>query len=298
MKIALVATGGTIGSRVDSDGVIRLSDAATDQIANAVGATRVFDSFKIHSEKMEFADLNEFRRIIEAAQKSEPDAIVVSHGTDTLAFSSAYLAYAFSSTRIPIVICAADAPLTEHDSNGFDILQSTKTFLRTGKPGVYVVYKNPEMSTRIHHAARLMPAHLHEHYYFSIGDSVFHDSGLMRDLNFDIDGRKAISITPYVGLDYSAFNVDGMSAVVHSAYHSGTVNAAALNAFAEAHPELPIYLTVGKRKYAGQDFAENIVPCYGITQNSLYIKVLIGLKNNIKDLPAFVRKNAVGEIVE
>ena len=259
----------------------------------------MFDSFKIHSEKMEYADLNEFRRIIETAQKSEPDAIVVAHGTDTLAFSSAYLAYAFSSTKIPIVICAADAPLTERDSNGFDILQAAKTFLSTGKPGVYVVYKNTEMPTRIHHAARLMPAHLHEHYYFSIGGSVaFHDTGLMRGMNFDIDGRKAMCIMPYVGLDYSALNVDGMSAVVHSAYHSGTVNAAALNAFAAEHPTLPIYLTVGSRKYAGQDFEKNIVPCYGITQNSLYIKVLIGLKNNIKDLSAFVKKNAVGEIVE
>ncbi len=297
MKIALVATGGTIGSRKDSDGVIKLSPAATEQIASIVGASSVFDSLSTHSERMEFSDLNKFRKITREALDTHPDGIVVTHGTDTLAFSSAYLAYAFCDTKVPIVMCSADLPLTEHDSNGFDILQSAKMFLQNRRAGVFVVYKNAGFAPQVHHGARLLPAHLHEHFYHSLGDWGFCDTGLMHGMDFEIGDKKVMVISPYIGLDYSSINLDGYSAVVQCAYHSGTVNAADFNAFARRYPDVPMFLTAGRKKYAGQDFVDNVIQCHGITQTALYIKLLIGLRNNVKDLPAFILKNACGEIV-
>ncbi len=297
MNIALVATGGTIGSRKDADGVIRLNPAATRQIASIIGADQVFDSLSIHSERMDFTDLERFRRITCDALSTHPDGVVVTHGTDTLAFSSAYLAYAFCDTRVPIVICSADLPLTERDSNGFDILHSAKMFLQSRKPGVFVVYKNAGFAPQVHHGARLLPAHLHEHFYHSLGDWEFNDTGLMHGMNFDVRGHKVLIISPYVGLDYSVFDLNGVEAVVHCAYHSGTVNAADFNAFAKAHPDIPMFMTAGRKKYAGQEFVENVVQCHGITQTALYVKILIGLNNNVKDLASFVLKNACGEIV-
>ncbi len=297
MKICLVATGGTIGSREDTDGVIKFSDAATEQIADIVEADSVFDEFKIHSERMKISDLSKIRKIVERALKTKPDGIIVSHGTDTLAYSSAYLAYAFCNVKIPIVICSADQPLTKRDSNGFDVLRSAKMFLRSGKAGVYVAYKNPDYAPRIHHAARLLPAHLHEYFYNSIGDSVFCDTGLLRGMDFDLQEHKVLCITPYVGMDYSSFDVKGYSAVVQCAYHSGTVNTSDFNEFASRNSNIPIFLTTGKSRYDGQVFVDNVVPCQGITQSALYIKLLVGLKNNVKDLASFALKNACGEIV-
>ncbi len=297
MKIALVAAGGTIGSRKNADGVIKLSPAATEQIASIVGADSVFDSFSIHSERIEFSDLNKFRCVTQSALDTHPDGIIVTHGTDTLAFSSAYLAYAFCDTKVPIVMCSAQLPLTERDSNGFDILQSANMFIRSRKPGVFVVYKNAGFAPQVHHGARLLPAHLHEHFYHSLGDWSFCDTGLLHGFDFDIQGYKVLLITPYVGMDYSSFNLDGYSAVVHSAYHSGTVNAADFNRFASAHPDIPMFMTAGRKKYDGQEFTDNVIQCHGITQTALYIKILLGLKNKVKDLKSFVLKNACGEIV-
>ena len=58
-----------------------------------------------------------------------------------------------------------------------------------------------------------------------------------------------------------------------------------------------MYMTAGRKKYDGQVFVKNVIQCHGITQAALYIKLHIGLKNNVKDLTAFVHKNACGEIV-
>ncbi|MCH5165971.1 MAG: asparaginase [Clostridiales bacterium] len=298
MKINLVATGGTIGSRL-VNGEYVISDEATEQIAAFIGANKVFGEFKIHSAGIEFADLNTLRLTIERALLDNPDGVIVTHGTDTLAYYSAYLAFAFSSTRVPIVMCAADNPLTNYDSNGFVVLKAAKSLIESGKRGVFVLYKNPGAMVTIHHGARLIPAHLHEDFYFSLGGgNAFADTGLMHGMDFDLSGHKVLCIEPYVGMDYSSYNLTGYSAVVQVAYHSGKVNVEAFNRFAAAHPEIPMFLSGGKKKYAPDVFVKNVTICNGMTQTALYIKLLIGLKNNVKDLAAFVMKNACGEIVE
>ncbi len=299
MNIALVATGGPIGSRKNADGVIKLNPAATRQIQTIIDASEVFDDVTIHSESMDFADMFKLRDAVGKAIKSHAEGIIITHGTDGLAFTSAYLAYSFCDTKIPIVMCSADLPLNEPASNGFDILQAAKTFLSQRKAGVFVVYKNPGFTPTVHHGARILPALLHENKYYSIGgDCSFIDSGLMHGLDFDLEGYKVLSIFPYVGMDYGAFDLDGYSAVLHSAYRSGAVNSARLNEFAAAHPNIPIFLTAGRKRYDGQVFAKNVIQCYGITYSALYVKIMIGLKNKVKDLAAFVHKNACGEIVD
>lgn len=297
MKINLVATGGTIGSRFVK-GELAISDAATKQIAAVLGANKVYGDFKIHSAGVEFADLNTLRLTIEKATEGA-DGVVVTHGTDTLAFTASYLAYAFSSTKIPIVLCAADKPLTDDYSNGFDVLNAAKGFIARGERGVFVLYKNPGEVVRIHHGARLIPAHMHENFYFSLGGSAFTaDSGVMRGMNFELETGKVLCIIPYMGMDYDAYDLKDYSAVVQVAYHSGRINTVTFNKFAAKNPDVPIFLLSGDKKYDANTFTKNVVQCPSITQTALYIKLLIGVKNNVKDLAAFVKKNVCGEIVE
>ena len=296
MKINLVATGGTIGSRYVK-GELVISDAATAQIATVIDANKVFGDFKIHSAGVEFADLNRLRLTIEQAAVGA-DGVVVTHGTDTLAFTASYLAYAFASTNIPIVMCAADKPLTDDESNGFDVLNATKSFIARKQRGVFVLYKNPGEVVRIHHGARLIPAHLHEDFYFSLGrGNTFTDTGLMNGMNFELESGKVLCIVPYMGMDYSVYDMKNYSAVVQIAYHSGRINTVMFNKFAECNKDIPIFLLSGKKKYAANTFPANVVQCPNITQTALYIKLLIALKNNVKDLTKFVKKNACGEIV-
>lgn len=295
MKINLVATGGTIGSRYEN-GELVISDAATRQIASVIGANKVFGDFKIHSAGVEFADLNTLRLTIEKAADGA-DGVVVTHGTDTLAFSSAYLALSLAHTRIPIVMCAADKPLTDDDSNGFAVLGATKSFISRGERGVFVLYKNPGEVVRIHHGARIIPAHLHENFYFSIGTgSKFVDTGLMRGMNFELGSARVLCIIPYVGLDYSAFDMSKYSAVIQCAYHSGRINTAAFNKFAAQYGNIPMFFISGNKKYEPGTFVQNVTQCPGITQPAVYMKLLIALNNNVKDLKGFVLKDACGEI--
>ena len=297
MNIALVATGGTIGSRIDDNGRLSLSDAATEQIASVLGACGVFDQFKIQSERMRIPDLNAMRKATQAALDTAPDAVIVSHGTETLAYSAAYLSYAFCSTKIPIVLCSADLPLTDRDSNGFAILNSAKTFVQSRKSGVFVVCKNPGLSPKIHHGARLLPSLMYDDFFKSIGGGAFYDTGLMSGMNFELEQRNVPIITPYVGMDYGCYDLSGCAAAVHTSFRSGTACVDDFNAFAEKHPDTLMFWTTGNSEYRDA-LAPNIIQCAGITSVALYVKLLIGLNNGIKDLAKFAAKNACGEIAE
>lgn len=297
MKIALVATGGTIGSRIDNNGRLCLSNGATEQIASVVGACGVFDGLKIQSERIRIPDLNAMRAVTQAALDTSPDAIIVTHGSDTLAYSAAYLSYAFCETKIPIVLCSADLPLTDRDSNGFSVLNSAKTFVQSRKPGVFVVCKNPGLSPKIHHGARLLPSQMYDDFYNSIDGGAFYDTGLMHGMNFELEQRNVPIITPYVGMDYDCYDISDCAAVVHTSFRSGTVCVDDFNAFARKYSDTPMFWTTGNAKYADA-LASNIVQCAGITSVALYVKLLIGLNNGVKDLAKFVAKNACGEIAE
>ena len=196
-------------------------------------------------------------------------------------------------------MCASDMPLTDYDSNGYDVLKAAKSFIARGERGVFVLYKNPGAVVKIHHGARLAPAHLHEDFYHSIGEGyAFNGTGLMRGFNFDLKQKNVMCISPYVGLDYSTLDVKKCAAVVHSAYHSGRVNVVEFNAFAKANPDVPIFLITGKKKYSPADFESNVVLCSNITKTALYIKLVIALNNNVADLKNFALSDACGEIVK
>lgn len=60
------------------------------------------------------------------------DGIVVTHGTDTLQYTSAFLAYIFDGLNVPIVLVSANYPLDDSRSNGFENFVGAIDFIKSG----------------------------------------------------------------------------------------------------------------------------------------------------------------------
>ena len=142
MKIALITTGGTIGSAV-TDGVTNVSEAADIELKKALlSATEGRDDIVIRpaadilSENM---TPDVFRLIAGAIRtalnEKKYEGIIVTHGTDTLTFSANALALMFSDTPIPIVLLSANAPLAS-GGNGRENLAAALTLIRERLCGV------------------------------------------------------------------------------------------------------------------------------------------------------------------
>ena len=134
----LIHTGGTIGMVPSPQGLVPatgLVEAAVGERARVTALDPLVDSAAIGA-----ADWNLLLDLIEAAD----DPVVVTHGTDTMAYTGAALSQALAGRAAPVILCGAMAPLgTGGDAEGnLDLALSA----RPG-PGVWLAF-----------AGRLIPA--------------------------------------------------------------------------------------------------------------------------------------------
>ena len=117
-KILLLATGGTIASRETPHG-LRPALAAADMRA-AIGAedaaVEVIDLLALDSTNIAPSHWQMIARKI-AECRTSYDGFIVTHGTDTMAYTSAALYYMLEHIDRPVVITGAQRPLGMPDSD-------------------------------------------------------------------------------------------------------------------------------------------------------------------------------------
>ena len=194
------------------------------------------------------------------------DGIVVTHGTDTLQYSAAALAYAFADIQIPLCLVSSNYPLEDPRANGLANLRGAVRFIReVNTPGVWVSYQNTGEALCIHRGTRLMDGMaftdrvesiLSTHYGTFMGEAPFVKNLNYREspngmsatgvLPLDEVSAQILRVNPHPGMVYPALGA-GVRYVLHTSYHSGTINTVsgeALRFFAEAKERgIPVFLT-------------------------------------------------------
>lgn len=142
-KIALLATGGTIASMQSQNGLapalraeeilkfsLRLQDSC-DIISQDVFS---LDSSNIQPE--EWQTLAE--AVLKAAQAA--DGVVITHGTDTMAYTASALSFMLQGIRIPVVLTGSQLPLQFAFSDAPANLEEAFAVAQKAKPGVYIAF--------------------------------------------------------------------------------------------------------------------------------------------------------------
>ena len=244
-KILVVFTGGTIGSTA-SDGTINTSKQApfkllqlfTTQYPNTYDVEfDVLRPLQILSENLAPAAWVIIIEAIESNQPDKYDGIIVTHGTDTLAYTAAALSFYFNALKKPLLLVSSDYPLENTKGNGLVNFHSAVEFIRQQvAQGVFVPYRNTGKSMQIHQGSRLTCSlQLSGDFYSVQGNSFASFDGQMfsktatneptitTDHVLKPEFSKGIMLVrPYPGLDYSHLNLAGVAAILHDLYHSGT----------------------------------------------------------------------------
>jgi len=117
-KILLIHTGGTIGMTRDSrSGVLRpdLFYASLLQVIpelSTIADIEVEIPFVFDSAELNFQHWQKLAAIIKS-RLPEIDGVVITHGTDTLAYTASALSYMLHNITIPIILTGAQKPLVE-----------------------------------------------------------------------------------------------------------------------------------------------------------------------------------------
>ncbi len=242
--ILVVFTGGTIGS-IATGGTINTSDSISFKLIQLFEQHYEnhrqihFDTIqplRILSENLAPEAWNILIAAIETARPEQYDGVIITHGTDTLAYTACALSFYFNAAQIPMLLVSSDYPLDHPKANGLENFICAVEFIRQiNRAGVFVPYRNQQQTTQLHQGARLTCSLQLSGDFFSVqGKSYMQFANRQFSLlnppaqptcSIPLKARfseRILMIKPYPGLDYTRFNLDNVDAVLHDLYHSGT----------------------------------------------------------------------------
>lgn len=140
-KILLITTGGTISSIESNNGLIPsdqnnliltfLKDEFTDIDILPI---MTLDSSNIQPEEWKIIATSIFENM------PKYNGIIVTHGTDTMAYTSSMISFMVQNPNIPIVFTGSQLPLSHPLTDAVDNLKCAKTMALSNVPGVFIAF--------------------------------------------------------------------------------------------------------------------------------------------------------------
>ena len=266
-EILIIFTGGTIGSSI-KNGIIAPDDAACEELLEGFrkeyGEDVTFTSlkpFSILSENVTPAELSQLCRIVEENRDKGYKGIIITYGSDTLSYATAFLGTVFRGRlTCPLVFVAGNKPLSDSTSNGFynfaGAVWLTDYLSKSGfYNDVYAVWHDGSVFGA-YRGTELTEADAGAHNHSVFGGMAFaefypeglsdtgenyrwrtvindrhddrcecdvSDEELIRFCEKDFEISVGVAaVRSYPGIDLERICLDGLNAVLVYGYHSGT----------------------------------------------------------------------------
>lgn len=303
MKILIIPTGGTICTTENERGTLSVDSNAGMKIAEHYQGDAQFyvcENLSFLSENMTVAKWNKildtYRQNI---AKDAFDGVIILHGTDTLAYTAALFSLILKDTEIPVIFVSANKPLDDENSNGYENFARAAECIKDGiEPNVYVTYKNiSDGKMYVHLASRIRQCENYSEDFYSFEPKEIKKSTTPPIPHSLTLKNCVLKITPYVGLDYKDFNIKNYKAILHGAYHSGTVctdeDSHSVTYLAKKCQESGVDLYISPASFDGKIYEsaekiKDVNALYGMTDECAYAKLVLAYslyddKERIKD---------------
>ncbi|MEE0264079.1 MAG: asparaginase domain-containing protein [Acutalibacteraceae bacterium] len=315
MKVLVILTGGTIACRLQSNVMDTNSDTAYDilrmynsEYKNDIEFT-VKQPFTILSENYTADTYNILIDYLYSCSFNEYDGVIITHGSDTLSYTSSLVGMLMCNAELPVLLTAADYPLSDEKSNGLSNFSACVEFIKACTcNGVFTVYgkKNEAvvyLSTRINESDPITDS------FTPFGNGVVARvcDGMICNVNNDLifklnnspDKRHSrfftekpviendiLLIKTYPNQHYSRYSINGLKAVVIYTYHSATACTVGedtdLCKFIKQCNDNNVDVYIASLKNRTDEYASlhkieafNINRLYNISKESAYIKALL-----------------------
>jgi len=153
VRLLIIGTGGTIASaRTEKGYKAKLTAREILELAGISGNGVKIETRDILNLDSTLIQPEDWVTIGKAVFESldDYDGIVITHGTDTLAYTSSALSFMLRHVPIPVVLTGSMLPITEPNSDAPRNLKTALTFAMKGFPGIYVAFMDKIMlGTRV-----------------------------------------------------------------------------------------------------------------------------------------------------
>lgn len=319
-KILIILTGGTIGSlssgkAIDTDR--RASVILLEEYFRQYGHDDEFvtaQPLNILSENLETRHWETLVNFILEYDITGFDGMIITHGSDTLSYSSAMLSMCLCHLPLPIVITAANYIVTDEHSNALNNLRSSVALIKLFARGVFTVFGEKTGKSRVFLPTRLLEADALTDTFqsFGGGELGFVDGEVFEPTPLSINPSKSqiesrrektfsdklslckniLMIRSYPGFNYNDIVInDTVGAVLIVPYHSQTARTQGKGSVSalidRCHKRnIPVYCAPfkGRDKYykTSLELLElGCIPLYAISPESAYCKLLIACSMDI-----------------
>ena len=146
-RILLLTTGGTIASRPGEEGLEPHASHVMEREINHLRAgfdicvedVMCLDSSNIRPEEWQSIARHIFKN------RDSFGGIVVSHGTDTMAYTASAVTFMLPGINLPVVFTGSQLPLEDVLSDGPDNLRTAFAMAASGIPGIFVAFDRKVM---------------------------------------------------------------------------------------------------------------------------------------------------------
>lgn len=258
-KILVIALGGTIGSvkaecvSLDKNNLKILDYCKYDNVEY-----EGVSPFSVLSENMSISLWRELVDYLNNVEFKNYTGVIILHGSDTLAYTSALIGNAFCDNNI--VLVAADKPIEDKESNGIDNFNMAVNHLLSGTKGVYVSYN------KIMPAVAVTSAGVDDEFDCIPAVCEYVNSRKIYD-------RNILVINSYVGINIDNYNINNADAVLIGMFHSATVPSCLVELSEKV--DIPVYFVTHKSSadYETAKGIKNII--YNSTIENAYAKLLL-----------------------
>jgi L-asparaginase len=143
MKILLITTGGTIAAVPTPEGLAPdARGGALPQALSMLGGRYQIEHIPLFNMDSANMQPEEWREIARCVYERAPGhaGVVITHGTDTMAYTASALSYMLRGLTLPVVLTGAQLPASHPLSDAVENLRTAFAMAATGVPGVFIAF--------------------------------------------------------------------------------------------------------------------------------------------------------------
>lgn len=142
-NLLVLTTGGTIASGTSSDGLVPAYDGTT-MFATIPGITKNYQLTVKDILHLDSSNIQPEEWILIAEQIYQAygtyDGVVVTHGTDTMAYTASILSFMLPNPPLPVVLTGSQLPLTHPLTDAADNLRYALAMASSRVPGIFLAF--------------------------------------------------------------------------------------------------------------------------------------------------------------
>ena len=153
MKILVIFTGGTIGSTVSGDYISTdgnkpyvILEKYNAQYPNDIEWDTV-SPYTILSENVTCKTYSVLYDTVKDALNKEYDGIIITHGSDTLQYSAAFLSLVLGTDTVPVLLVSSNYVLEDERANGMDNFRCAVGFIENKMGRVFLYHTKITVNT-------------------------------------------------------------------------------------------------------------------------------------------------------